>query len=274
MSLKMIDVYEKIDFPVEKKALYLLDKNGKPIDKSLNEMAIVRGDTGDVLSVMSKKYNLVHHREMFDKALKCIEGANLEYKIDKLKTINNGAQIWIEFTLPQYHIVFDKEDKIDFRLIFKNSYNGTWTFDFSCGFFRLVCSNGLTIGQVLEKIRKKHTPNLNIENAITCLQQMIQMSHKFGIEKMTKMKQSKITVDKGKEIIDKLFEKKIWPQKYLELVKMNFVNKIYAYTNNNLFDVYNAFSRELNAMEQKDINICRTEALNMKAFESVWEYVN
>jgi len=271
--LKLEDVYKQIDFPVEKRPLYILDKHQKPLE-AVGMNAIVRTDTQDVLSVMSKSYNLVSHRFMLEKAIECLEKTGVTYNVNRLQMYENGSQVFVEFTLPKYQFEVTKGDEIDFRVHFKNSYNGTYTFDFSCGFYRLVCTNGLVVGTILERIRKKHTPSLNVEQAVESLAKMIEMSREVGYARMIEMSNKKIGVDNGVKMIADLIEKqKIFPKKYLEPITLNFRNKIDAYTNNSLFDIYNAFSRELNGMDDRGIHPNRTHALNMKAFEGVYQYV-
>lgn len=49
---------------------------------------------------------------------------------------------------------------IKLQLIISNSFDGTSAFKMSLGFFRLVCSNGMMVGETYESFRHRHTGNI------------------------------------------------------------------------------------------------------------------
>jgi len=198
-----------------------------------------------------------------------LEEAGFEYKVTKCELINDGARALVGFFLPELTYQFPDGDIIDYHLYFKNSYDGSWAFDFTAGFFRLVCSNGLVVGEITSRIHRKHSPNFVINPYVQQIMEYVNRSKEVGVDTFMNMKRSKISVGRGIEIIGKSIEKKIWPKKYQEEVEENFIQRKDSISNDSLFDVYNAYTRSLRDMRkgtEDDISFQRVESLNNNVF--------
>ena len=83
------------------------------------------------------------------------------------------------------------------EIIIKNSYDGTTQVHILSGAFRLVCSNGMIIGNIIEKYNYKHNiGNINLDNLDESIENTIIYARKVGEEfpalKDKKLKQKHI----------------------------------------------------------------------------------
>lgn len=261
---KLESINKSIDFPVDQVDLYTDDKIKAPAK------AIIRTDTDEVLSVMSKNYKLVSHKEVFNDAVDYLDNSGFDYQIQKDEIIKKGSRMIVEFSIPELIHKYEDSDTLDFRLYFKNSYDGSWSFDFSCGFYRLICSNGLIIGDVLQKFAKKHTRYLNTKSSINGLKNYLLSARENGTQKFLEMKKHKISTDEGEKIIWKSVEDKIWPKKHADKAIYCYRNKVDAFSNDNLFDVYNGYTRVLRDCEAEGMKFSRRELLSSNVFKYLY----
>ena len=269
-EIEVEDARAMLDFPVVKQEVQTVIDDCKTITVP-NKLAIVRPDTQQVLSVMSEKYTLLPHKVMLDEAISHLEDAGFDYRINKCELLNNGGRAVVGFTLKELTHQFGDGDTLDYQLYFKNSYDGSWAFDFTSGFFRLVCSNGLMVGEVADRIHRKHSSRFHINPIVDQITEYVNRSKALGIDNFMKMKQSKISISRGIELIGQSIEEKIWPKKYKEVVEDNFVNRRDSISNDSIYDVYNAYTRELRDMrshsdKKDDVSFMRVNTLGNDVF--------
>jgi hypothetical protein len=134
---------ERSYFPVEK------------IQTGSDKYAIIRKDTGQKLSDVSKRYTLVRNYEVFNPFIQHF-GAD---KVKKFYGYGNSKYYYLELdTGRSFNFGTDTEpDEVNERLIIQNSYNKTRSFSFMLGAFRWVCSNGLYTGEAIVSYKKIHT---------------------------------------------------------------------------------------------------------------------
>ncbi len=136
------------DFPVELSKIATL-----PGSEVKGKRAVVRTDTGDVLGIVSDKYQIVKHSEVIGSFRKLLKGINYS---EKIKMMNNGAHMFAQFKIDDTKIEVQKGDIVSLQFVVKNSYDGTNSLQIMLGAFRLVCSNGMTIGKTLVGYSKRH----------------------------------------------------------------------------------------------------------------------
>lgn len=115
---------------------------------------IIRNDTSEVLSCMTKDYKLVTNEEVLDKSLPHIEergGVLTEQKL-----FGNGSRTSWTFQFKEHPVTIGGE-KLYPQLNIKNSYDGSSTVSILGGVFRLLCSNGAIIGQIFESHSERHS---------------------------------------------------------------------------------------------------------------------
>lgn len=115
---------------------------------------IIRNDTNEVLSCMTKDYQLVSNEEVLEKALPHIEERN--GTLTECKTFGNGARTSWTFKFKDQPMEISG-DTLYPQLHIRNSYDGTSAVNILGGIFRLVCANGAIIGKIFESHSEKHS---------------------------------------------------------------------------------------------------------------------
>lgn len=120
--------------------------------------------TATKLETLSKNYVQVQSKTIVDELLS--RGFTLD-KIVKCKTRKierQGKQLHrMIFTNPSL-LAQNNEGKM--QLSVSNSYDGTSSIHFTLGYFRLVCSNGLMVGNTYEQVSIRHIGQKNIGEKI------------------------------------------------------------------------------------------------------------
>ena len=146
---KNIDDFSLFDFAIEEIPLEYTWKGEKR--KAENRRIIVRGDNGNFLGDVGRRYKLVPHKEMvkdFTKQLKKKDVDLSDVSISD-RIFENGAKatrtiIWNNI---KHNVGTDnKPDMVNMRLDIANSVNGDWSFQAFVGAFREMCLNTLVFG--------------------------------------------------------------------------------------------------------------------------------
>ena len=160
---KMVTLEESC-FPVHEIEAMLPDNNEGLRDNHTGHKFIVTDD-GRVLSCMSNDYKLVTNQSLMDTTLPVIK-AHGGILNEAVISGDKGAKTFWKFGFPDIPVVsWDTENESHPTVEIWNSYDGSTEIKIMSGTFRLVCSNGMTIGTVLSQSKNKHlngNDNLNI----------------------------------------------------------------------------------------------------------------
>ena len=133
--------------------------------------AIVDSDTGKVFSIVSNDYKIITHQQAIEQIESIIvKNKDLGSYNLKVNFYNYGGRMRCTFTFPRIAVEIAKGDVVNLQLHLSNSYDVTWPFTVLLGAIRLVCTNGLVIGERILHIKKRHVyelDNLNIDQTIT-----------------------------------------------------------------------------------------------------------
>lgn len=155
----MIDT-KAIDFEVKREPLFTQDHRETRHD------AIVRQDTGKVVSVVSRDYNLLPHRTAFEKAAKAVQGIGYGMEIKKLAVSASGSKMFLMLQGSQTYDLGGKDNMVQPTLILINSIDGTTKFGFKIGALRLICTNGMVRGIAFQNISIRHTSGADFSGII------------------------------------------------------------------------------------------------------------
>jgi translation initiation factor IF-1 len=123
---------------------------------------IIREDTGNVISCVTDKYKMVTNQQVIDAAKPVIK--DIGAVLTEEKTFANGARSIWTWKIPDVKVKIDNKDYVNPTLTLKNSYDGSVQLHILAGAFRLVCSNGLTIGTTISnKVNKHSIYNVNLD---------------------------------------------------------------------------------------------------------------
>ena len=138
-----------------------------------NNEALINKRTGQFLSVVSKRYNVITNKDAYDLASKIVGSYFPGATLDKFKTFNvvypsTMTTCRMDFILPEnFYNPFptDGEDKWTPFIRISNSFNKTIRLSYEIGFCRWICLNGMIFGGNSIKLKVNHTEG-NYYNAI------------------------------------------------------------------------------------------------------------
>jgi hypothetical protein len=124
--------------------------------------AVVRSKDRQVLGVSTTKYGVLPNQQAFDMVFDAIEKMGLNANV--VDCTMNGKLSRVRATIEFPDIQVDPGDghKLVYRAVISNSYDGGTQFGFQHGAFRLVCTNGMIIGTMIENFQRRHTENLHL----------------------------------------------------------------------------------------------------------------
>lgn len=150
------------------------------------------------LETLSEKYKLVPTKMIAEK-FKSMGFVVDDYKETKVrKASKNGFQKhFVRLSNPK--LLSTNHNDVKLQLLVTNSHDGLSSFSIKLGFFRLVCSNGLVVGQTFESVNLRHTGNI-IEQIDEAVERMVAQVNKLNAA-IQKMKDTKLTNDQQNEFI-------------------------------------------------------------------------
>jgi len=164
----LLDVFDHLpDF--ERRTLALQDVDGMRSCLNPRLDTIIRKPHGDdpnyvPVGVVSKGYVLVPHKEVLRAAadaLHDVVGDVQDIRVD-LTITEYGERMQACLFLPSEYRF--EPGGMDLRLELLNSVDGSTQFRALLGWFRLVCSNGLTVGVTKSCLRRRHAGDIGISD--------------------------------------------------------------------------------------------------------------
>lgn len=170
-------MFKELDFPVQ-----LIDiphplKQGTRIP---DRKAVIRTDTDEVLNIVSDRYQLVRHVDVFNAMEEAVNRLGIPVKNVEVSVGDRGGLAKVTWRLDRTLDIGNGggPDNVDLRLIARNSYNYMSLVGLQLGAFRLICSNGLMIGRMIAKAAKRHVPSLKVEAIVRDMAEMIAQQEK------------------------------------------------------------------------------------------------
>lgn len=132
--------------------------HGVDQEDSLGYQALVDEENGRLFSIVSESFRVVQHRDLLDQVYSSVY-RHPEYGSPESRVMlyNGGARMKATLTFPEVQVpIGDNGDLINPQITIRNGYDGNWALSILFGAFRLVCSNGLVIGEKALQYRKEH----------------------------------------------------------------------------------------------------------------------
>jgi phage/plasmid-like protein (TIGR03299 family) len=124
-----------LDWEVHQKEVYV-DGIAVP-----NYIANVRSDNGNVLGIVSERYQIVQNHEAFSFTDALISGGDVRY--ETAGSLKEGRQVWMLAKMNREYDILG--DKVDPYLCFVNSHDGTGAIRVLMTPIRVVCKNTLNM---------------------------------------------------------------------------------------------------------------------------------
>lgn len=143
----------------------------------------MRPDTGDVLGIVGKDYEIVQNRDAFSFFDAIVGGEGIQY--ETAGALGNGERIFITAKLPSY-IKVGKEDLIEQYLFLTTSHDGYGSITAAFTPVRIVCNN------TLNAALRNHTNSIKIRHTANAKDRLEQAHKVMGISNQLSTQLDKI----------------------------------------------------------------------------------
>lgn len=173
MKVSILQDLKSLFFKVEK-----VESNspGLTFAKNLTHQIVVTvGKIKKVVNCCSKNYGLISMEDLVTPLAKRLEETHhVEVKFQQ----SNDSRFFIDFIIKDTKYKVQKKDDIFARVRMNNSYDGKVKYQFSFGFYRLVCENGMSVpmGNLSKAIKLRHSAGFTesaIEKTVTAIEAFI-----------------------------------------------------------------------------------------------------
>jgi len=211
--LKSPDFFEPIEAPLT------ADYNGTTVEVP-NRKAIIRSDTGEVISTVGIDYKVVNNATVFSE----FDTALAESEIDltgaykRVSICRGGAQTILAYSFPAYQTtITDREvgDVVRLTTLARNSYDGGSMFMARFSQDRLACKNSMVGMSDISYFAGKHTQNLQVEHAVEKIKQSINVYCK-NADLYKRWSKETITIKTAQRCFEKLCVKKGYTTEFNE----------------------------------------------------------
>jgi len=253
-----------LDYEVVKQDIYTTCYNadGQPMDftkRIKSHHATMRPDTGEVLGVVGKDYEIIQNRDAFSFFDSIVGGDGIQY--ETAGALGKGERIFITAKLPGY-IKVGREDLIEQYLFLTTSHDGFGSITAAFTPVRIVCNNTLNaaLRNFSNAIKIRHTANakdrleqahkvMGISNQLSMqLEQLFNQWTKVKITDPQLQQLIRLALVPNKEVLDDIQNCR-WDE--LSTNFNNICNSVFEYaqtsptqqtetTKGNLFGAYNA----------------------------------
>lgn len=253
-----------LDYEVIKQDIYTTCYNadGQPMDftnRVKSHHATIRPDTGEVLGIVGKDYEIIQNRDAFSFFDSIVGGDGIQY--ETAGALGKGERIFITAKLPGY-IKVGREDLIEQYLFLTTSHDGFGSITAAFTPVRIVCNNTLNaaLRNFSNSIKIRHTANAKdrLEQAHKVMgisnQLSVQLEHLFNQWSKVKITDPqlqqliRLALVPNKEVLDDIQNCR-WDE--LSTNFNNICNSVFEYaqtsptqqtetTKGNLFGAYNA----------------------------------
>jgi ribosomal silencing factor RsfS len=150
-------------FPVIEREVFHSDILNKNPIRTRDYKAVVRKDSGELISIMNDTYKIIPNREVIGPLMEQLLGLESPWFIDSSHSFVDNERMRLQITFPEL-VLHDGRSDVSMSLFLHNSYNGSESVRMMWGAIRAICKNGMVFGTVLSKFYGRHTMNLNVGN--------------------------------------------------------------------------------------------------------------
>jgi|TARA_Y100000034_G_C6843819_1_gene382062 hypothetical protein len=192
---------------------------------------IVREDNNKVLSCMTDEYRTVTNKQVIDEVAKPLKSSGALFK--EARMFGDGARTKWSWTFPKTKVDIGDGDVVNPEITIHNSYDGKWELSFMAGAFRLVCSNGLVIGTILDSKKNRHSIyNTNLDKIAELIMDTVNKTTDLFNEDFPMLQSTKVHDKSIPRVVEVLPQQAIEP----------FVRYCMGHDIKNYWDLLNAFT--------------------------------
>lgn len=230
---------DRFDFTVEQ--VPLRDPEGRATRFFGNR----RTDTGEVLGVVTERYEILQNTTLFDSFEKVVTDKGFGRFNRKVVATHNGARCRAVYDFPDTGIRLSNGNELTFRLKVQNSFDGSLRASLAVGLFRLICSNGLAAPVGAVSMTRKHTTGLDGELVEQAFARSVENFHEAA-PLFNRMIDLKVSQSDGNRILLNLEKAKVMSERMREGIQSVWERPTYNEDGQrNLFNLYNAATQHL-----------------------------
>lgn len=146
-----------------------------------SKQVLLNHDRTRLFDVVSDKYRVLPHSEALgtvETALEKYFGKSHKAKA-QIRALDGGARVLAEYKLPIEPIRVGRDDINELTIVVRNSYDRSWPLDATLGAFRLICSNGMRIGEEFGSLSLKHIGTESTASVLSHLDSVISRAPKL-----------------------------------------------------------------------------------------------
>ena len=249
-----------MNYRVKQQKVY--DKTGRLIKGYSGNF---RADTGECLAITSDKYKIVHHQDALDAVQSCLDFG--DYK-RKLYSIKGGRRLYAVYDFSDQRKQIQAGDDVGFRLLLKNSYDGSCGVDLAAGLLRIICTNGMVVMAKDNHVTRQHRSR-HEELDLSFLSETIEQSKlqwTASVEFFKAMSNTPITQREGVEMVESMVKDKVIAKVHAEEIKKIWDKPTYDLDRSrSTYNLYNAVTQYLTPLaEEKFEQVQRTSRQVLK----------
>jgi hypothetical protein len=234
---KILTVNENYNFNVIKEPLFC--KDGAIAE---DFYATRREDTGAVLGVVGKNYQIVQNSDLLDVVSDTFNKKGYDFELTP-RIIGNGEKMIASYRFKNITKEVKKGDIVGFGINVQNSFDGVWKVVENLNLLRLICANGMTKNDQQFSLTQRHTNKLDIKLIGDALEKSME-AFLIQIEQFQIMAKREVTQTQGERIIANLVNKSAFSERTSEKIIQVWRNPAYSEdTDRNIWNVYNAITQ-------------------------------
>lgn len=126
--------------------------------------ALVNPATGHVYNVVTDIYNLIPYEESIDVVESALrKHPELGDAKREIMLHTDGDRMHVNYRFPNCTEDIGIGDPVEFQIGLWTSYDNSWPLVVDGGAYRLICTNGLTVGKRVIYFKHKHTKSLDLD---------------------------------------------------------------------------------------------------------------
>lgn len=249
--MSVLKKLQEIFFPVKKiPAKDLLSEEYADVTFSKKRDHVIMADTPEgprVVNTCSKQYHLITNEELMTPLVKRMEkDHDVSVKVVK----DDYSRFFTDFIIKDEKLSVMKGDPIFPRIRMNNSYDGSVKYSFSFGFYRQICTNGLTApvkGMQSANFKLRHTAGggpTALDRTMKAIEVFLTQSKEIirGYDDLVK---AKVSWDKAMEMIETVVEETKYSKKNVDIATARLKEELEQGYTLNRFLLYNAINYSL-----------------------------
>ena len=166
-----------------KREVEILDAQGKFAGRTHNteRFNFIVDESGEPLATVTEKYTLVTNRELVSAVDLAADELGLKVEAERGKY--NSGRSYYKLVLPNLSMTVPGDTSVTKATIdIQNDYRGGGSLKLLAGWFRMICTNGLVVGEIASRDIKRHTGDIDLMEFVKPA--LCKINDRFEVERL------------------------------------------------------------------------------------------